>query len=168
MIIIHSGRIEIEEKLMGFSLGADDYAPKPCDPRELRARIDRQLQKRSVEVTSARRFQAGPFSGDLAKQSMSYQLDGSSVEIRLSTLEFRLIHFFMTHVDHVLGREQILNEVWGDSRNVGDRSVDAMISKLRLKLGPYGTVIQSVHGAGYRFCLFGVEQESRPTRKKAA
>ncbi len=69
----------------------------------------------------------------------------------LSSLEFRVLHFFMTHIDRVVSREQLLDQVWGNSRHVNDRSVDALISKLRHKLGDMSGLIQSVHGTGYRF-----------------
>lgn len=150
-IIIYSGSIDVEDKLMGFSLGANDYFAKPGDLRELKARIQIQLKKSNNNPVDRQILEIAPFHLNLITQSIYLKRDGSKKLMDLSSLEFRVLHFFMTHIDRVVSREQLLDQVWGNSRHVNDRSVDALISKLRHKLGDMSGLIQSVHGTGYRF-----------------
>lgn len=150
-IIMLSGRGQVEDKLVGFNVGADDYLAKPGDLRELRARINLQLRKRS-QIRTEHQLRAGPFQCDAILQRISMEFDGKIQELDLSQLEFRLMHYFLTHMDHVLSRKKLIDEVWGTSRQVSPRSVDTAASKLRQKLGPWGELLQSVHGVGYRFC----------------
>lgn len=151
-IIIFSGRGDIEDKLIGFSLGACDYVSKPVDLRELKARIQIQLKKTTAGWPEHQHFEVGPFQLSPVHQSVSVWANDQRLELQPSPLEYRLLYFFLTHIDHVLSREQLLNQVWGNSRFVSDRSVDAIISKLRQKLGPHAELLQSVRGQGYRFC----------------
>lgn len=150
-IIVLSGRLCIEDKLMSFSLGAGDFVQKPVDLRELRARIQVQLKQRAKEQGSQQLLEVGPFHGNLLTQIISYWEGGQKIEINTSPLEFKLLHFFLTHLNHVISRQQLLDKVWGRDRNVTERSVDALISKLRQKLGPYAKYLQAVHTVGYRF-----------------
>lgn len=151
-IIIHSGRCEIEEKMLGFSLGAKDFIIKPVDLRELRARIQVHLGQKKIEAQAARVLQVGPFECNFVNQTVSYWAQGNKMDIVGSQLEFKLLHFFLTHIEHVVSRDQLLDQVWGDARHVSDRSVDAFVCKLRRKLGPYAVLLQSVYRVGYRFC----------------
>lgn len=151
-IIIFTGRFDIEDKLMAFSLGASDYITKPVDLRELRARVGVHLKAKEPQDSSkSTYFQVGPFEGDLTTQVISYVESEKKIEVPTSPLEFKLLHFFLTHIDHVVSRDQILDKVWGSGRHVNDRTVDVTISKLRQKLGPYSHFLQPVRGMGYRF-----------------
>lgn len=150
-VIFLTGRMDLEDKLLGFSVGAQDFVSKPVDLRELRARVSVHTQKRKEELQKSTQIQVGPFQVDTVTQAASYRHEGKTVDIKLSPLEFKLLYFFLTHIDHVLTRDQLLDRVWGDSRHVNDRSVDALTSKLRQKLGPYGDLIQATTGVGYRF-----------------
>lgn len=150
-MLILSGRTGVEEKLMGFSLGADDFVAKPADPRELRARIHLQIKRMNATKHSEQEFRIGPFEGSLARQSLAYWENEKRIEVNPSPQEFRLLHYFLTHIEHVISRDEILGRVWGNDRQVNDRSVDALVSKVRRKLGPYGELLESVHGEGYRF-----------------
>lgn len=150
-IIILSGRFAVEDKLMGFSLGAVDFVQKPVDIRELKARIDIHLANNAKAQPDRSVFEVGPLQGNLLTQVISYWDGTNKVVLRTSPLEFKLLHYFLTHVDHVLSRHQLLDRVWGNERNVTDRSVDALISKVRIKLGPYGQFLTAVQSVGYRF-----------------
>lgn len=167
-IIIYSGSLEIEDKLMGFSIGANDYFTKPGDLRELKARIQIQLKEAHKEVEKKHHIDMDPFQLNLNTQSIYYWENGSKKILNLSSLEFRLLHFFLTHVDHVVTREQLLDQVWGSLNHVNDRSVDAVISKLRYKLDSYAGLIQSVHGVGYRFLNPRAMVQEKNNLKKAS
>lgn len=84
------------------------------------------------------------------------------VQIFLRPLEFRLLHFFMTHPDRVHSREQLLDEIWGDWIVVGERTVDVHIRRLRATLQPFGLdkLVQTVHCRGYLFS--GTPHHSSP------
>jgi len=150
-VIILTGRSDIEDKLIGFSVGAKDFLSKPVDFRELKARILVHVQKRRAEAKNRTQIQVGPFRADSIRQTASYVFEGKNVDINLSPLEFKLLYFFLTHIDQAMSREQLLDNVWGHSRNVADRSVDALTSKLRQKIGPFSQLIQAAPGIGYKF-----------------
>lgn len=150
-IIIFSGRNDVEDKLVGFSLGACDYVQKPVDLRELKARIQIQLKNAAPAESIRKEVEIGPFKINLLQQRVAMNGSEGWINLILSPLEFKLLNHFLTHVDHVIHREQLLDQVWGREHHVSDRSVDVMISKLRAKLGIHGSLLQSVRGAGYRF-----------------
>lgn len=150
-VIFLSGRSEVEDKLIGFSVGGKDFILKPCDPRELKARIHSHLNEKIKNKENTALSNVGVFRVELAQQRIDYMFEGKYVGIDLSPFEFKLLYFFLSHTEHVLTRDQLLDKVWGDSRNVTDRSVDAVVSKLRKKLGPYSNLLKSVRGEGYRF-----------------
>ncbi len=151
-IIIFSGRTDIEDKLIGFSLGASDYIPKPVDLRELRARVAFQIKNASHTQVESRLLTVGPFQANPVTQIITVLEGQQRIDLQLSFLEYRVFYFFLTHIDHVLSRQQLLDQIWGETRFVNDRSVDATISKLRQKMGAHSELLQSVRGAGYRFC----------------
>lgn len=151
-IIIFSGRTDIEDKLIGFSLGASDYIPKPVDLRELRARVAFQIKNASHTQVESRLLTVGPFQANPVTQIITVLEGQQRIDLQLSFLEYRVFYFFLTHIDHVLSRQQLLDQIWGETRFVNDRNVDATISKLRQKMGAHSELLQSVRGAGYRFC----------------
>lgn len=152
-VIFLTVREDIKSKLMGFSLGGDDYLTKPAEPLELRARIDAKLRKMhelkdgmtSSEITAA------DMTLDTERQAVWVNEPQGRVALDLTPLEFRLLLFLVRHPEQALERAAILNAVWGDSTHVLDRSVDSYIAALRRKLGARGKMIRSVHGLGYQF-----------------
>ena len=156
-------REDVKSKLMGFSLGGDDYIIKPAEPLELRARIDAKLRKLSEVRESATQplMALGDLVLDPERQAVWIDHGDSKTALDLTPLEFRLLLHMGRNANEPLSREKILNHVWGDTTHVLDRSVDSYVAALRRKLGPFGKCIKSVHGVGYRF----VPQV--PTRKTA-
>lgn len=150
-VIFLSGNIAVEDKLVGFSVGGSDYMTKPCDLRELLARIKAQLELQTKAKSAAQNFEVGSFRGNLSEQRISYINGTERVVLDLTPIEFKLLYFLLTHVDHVLSRDHLLDRVWGEARHIGDRTVDVVVSKLRQKLGPFGHCLKSVRGEGYKF-----------------
>ena len=146
-IIIFSGRTDVDDRLLAFSVGANDFVPKPADLRELRARILAQTNKSSL----SKNLETGPILVDTDRQAIFIRENSSQSEIPLSPLEYKICLFFLKHIDHVISREQLLQQVWGESRFVSDRCVDTVICKIRTKLGAHSSLLQSVRGVGYRF-----------------
>jgi len=145
-VIMLTARSEETDKIIGLSVGADDYLTKPFSPRELMARIKSVLRRlhtsspldsRSVIALEHIRIDNGRrrvWVGDL--------------EIELTTLEFNLLHTLADHHGMVLSREQLLEKVWGYDYFGDLRVVDVHIGHLRKKVGE--DYIETVRGAGYR------------------
>ena len=146
-IIMLTARAGDDDKVAGLESGADDYITKPFSPRELEARIQAVLRRRSPELTS----EAVEIEG-LVLNPATRTVTGNGSELRMGPTEFQLLHFFMTHTDRVYGRPQILDQVWGDHVFIEDRTVDVHIRRLRDALAPSGhdALVETVRGAGYR------------------
>jgi two-component system phosphate regulon response regulator PhoB len=147
-IIMLTARGEEQDKLRGLETGADDYITKPFSVRELEARIKAVLRRRAPEITS----DAIEYHG-LRLDPASHRITGHGKSLPMGPTEFRLLHFFMTHLERVYSRTQLLDFVWGDHVFIEERTVDVHIRRLRAALEPSGhhALIQTVRGSGYRF-----------------
>ncbi|WP_299831201.1 response regulator transcription factor [uncultured Roseobacter sp.] len=138
-----------DERVSGLRLGADDYLPKPFDFDELIARVS-ALHRRATGYAS------NGDEGKLQHQGLVYDsaamvLTVDGVVVDLSAKERELIAILMASKNKALSRERILNSVWGTHEDPMTNVVDVYIGRLRKKLGPYGQLIATVRGAGYRF-----------------
>ncbi len=151
-IILLTARGEEEDKVRGLEIGADDYVSKPFSPKELVARI-RAVLRRSGKIQG----QAQITLGDLILDTEQHRLSIGDKQLEVSPTEFRLMHFFMTHPDKVYSRTQLLDQVWGRSVYIEERTIDVHIRRLRKILEEYGRedLVQTVRGFGYRFSLVG-------------
>ena len=149
-IILLTARGEEEDKVRGLEIGADDYMTKPFSPKELVARI-RAVLRRSGKIQG----QAQITLGDLMLDTERHRLSIGDRQLEVSPTEFRLMHFFMTHPDKVYSRTQLLDQVWGRSVYIEERTIDVHIRRLRKILEEYGRedLVQTVRGFGYRFSL---------------
>jgi len=149
-IILLTARGEEEDKVRGLEIGADDYVSKPFSPKELVARI-RAVLRRSGKIQG----QAQITLGDLVLDTEQHRLSIGDKQLEVSPTEFRLMHFFMTHPDKVYSRTQLLDQVWGRSVYIEERTIDVHIRRLRKILEEYGRedLVQTVRGFGYRFSL---------------
>jgi two-component system phosphate regulon response regulator PhoB len=149
-IILLTARGEEEDKVRGFDVGADDYMTKPFSPKELVARI-RAVLRRSGKLLGGGQI----VLGDMVLDAEQHRLSIGERQLEVSPTEFRLIQFFMTHPDKVYTRTQLLDQVWGRSVYIEERTVDVHIRRLRKILAEYGReeLLQTVRGFGYRFSL---------------
>ena len=159
-VIFLTAKAEVSSKVLGFTLGADDYIVKPCDPSELRARLDSKIRWSRELQEGEKILVQGPFSFHIEMQRIDVEKNGQSETLEFTPLEFKLLYYLASHKDHILSRDQILDAVWGKTTNVLDRSVDTYIAALRRKLGPYKDVIKSVHGVGYKFTLDSIDSQA--------
>ena len=146
-IIMLTARGEEEDKLKGYDSGIDDYLTKPFSPRELVARI-RALLRRAGKPDD------GLITvGDMVLDLRSHQLRINDNPVKLGPTEFRLLEHFMSNINRVFDRGQLLDHVWGRSIYVEERTVDVHVLRLRKALKPYGMHrhIETVRGVGYRF-----------------
>jgi len=149
-IILLTARGEEEDKVRGLEIGADDYITKPFSPKELVARI-RAVLRRSGKLKGLAQI----ILGDLILDTDQHRLSIGDKQLEVSPTEFRLMQFFMTHPDKVYSRTQLLDQVWGRSVYIEERTIDVHIRRLRKILGEYGRedLVQTVRGFGYRFSL---------------
>jgi len=149
-IILLTARGEEEDKVKGLEIGADDYITKPFSPKELVARI-RAVLRRSGKIQGLAQI----VLGELVLDTEQHRLSIGDRQLDVSPTEFRLMQFFMTHPDKVYNRAQLLDQVWGRSVYIEERTVDVHIRRLRKILGEYGKedLVQTVRGFGYRFSL---------------
>ncbi|MBN1415237.1 MAG: response regulator transcription factor [Bacteroidales bacterium] len=136
------------DKLTGFSLGADDYITKPFSVRELIARVKAVLRRPNPqEVAESASLKIAGFELDQEKKKLF--IEGARVE--LTPHEYYIMRLFLNNPGKVYTREEILNYAWNENINVLDRTVDVHITRLRKKLGNYGKCIVSRSGHGYCF-----------------
>jgi two-component system phosphate regulon response regulator OmpR len=148
-IIMLTARGDVMDRIVGLELGADDYLPKPFEPRELVARIQAVL-RRGAHPEGAERVRAGSLEVDWTTRTA--RLDGRPLD--LTTAEFELLGLLVRHRGRVLGRDRIMALSRGSDRDAFDRSIDVLVSRLRGKLGDDARrprFIKTVHGAGYSF-----------------
>jgi two-component system phosphate regulon response regulator PhoB len=147
-IIMITARAGEDDKVAGLESGADDYVTKPFSPRELEARIQAVLRRRTPQLTR----DAVAIEG-LEINPATRTVTGAGKPLKMGPTEFELLHFFMTHTDRVHTRTQILDHVWGDHVFIEDRTVDVHIRRLRDAISPSGheDLIETVRGVGYRF-----------------
>ncbi|AAU90779.1 MULTISPECIES: phosphate regulon transcriptional regulator PhoB [Methylococcus] len=148
-LILVTARGEEEDKIRGLDVGADDYVTKPFSPRELIARIRAVLRRSNRQSKLDGRIEIGGILLDTDEHRLS--IDDESVN--LSPTEYRLMEFFLTHPSKVYSRAQLLDQVWGRSAYIEERTVDVHIRRLRKILSEHDRedMIQTVRGFGYRF-----------------
>ena len=152
-IVMLSAMGEDTDRIVGLELGADDYLPKPCNPRELLARIRAVLRRPRDAAGGGDDGPALCFAGwrlDLMRRGLT-RPDGEAVT--LSAGEFALLRAFAESAGRVLTRDQLLEKARGQDADVFDRAVDVSISRLRRKLddGSGLELIHTLRGEGYRF-----------------
>ncbi|MBN1108828.1 MAG: response regulator transcription factor [Bacteroidales bacterium] len=134
--------------LTGFSLGADDYIPKPFSVNELTARVRAVLKRSNKEKT---KIQAGMKFGALELDTSKKRLLINDEKVELTRKEFEILQLLLENQTTVFSREEILHEVWGSDVIVTDRTVDVNITRLRAKLGVFGQNLKNKSGYGYFF-----------------
>ena len=145
-VIMLTARGEESDRIRGFETGADDYVTKPFSPRELLARVAAVLRRmrpalagESLEI------------GDLRLDPVAHRVERRGGAVRLGPTEYRLLRFFMEHPRRVFSRAQLLDAVWGNDSEIGERTVDVHIRRLRqaIALPQTSDPIRTVRSAGY-------------------
>ncbi len=143
ILILLTAKDEEMDILEGFEAGCDDYITKPFSTRQLQARIKAHLKR--YQPRQVDQIVVGNTTMDLTR----YQVLVDDEPIILTKTEFELLRFLLSHPDHVLSREQILNEIWNFDYDGDTRIVDVHVFKLRSKLKEADWSIESIRGVGY-------------------
>jgi two-component system OmpR family response regulator len=152
-IIMLSAMGEETDRIVGLEVGADDYLPKPCNPRELLARVRAVLRRGSQpageegQTSKLRRF--GNWALDIVQRQLSRT---GAPPVSLTDAEFRTLTAFLDRPQRVLTRDQLIEHARGLGSDVFDRAIDVTISRLRKKLAPEDP-IRTVRNEGYMFTL---------------
>ncbi|WPL16315.1 Transcriptional regulatory protein OmpR [Thiorhodovibrio winogradskyi] len=155
-IIILSARGDEIDRIVGLEVGADDYLPKPFNPRELLARIRAVLRRHSPAATEEAEEDSddshhfGPYRLNIGLR----QLERDGETLSLTSGEFDLLNVFCEHPNRLLERDRLLDLLKGYERNPFDRSIDVQVARLRAKIEPdkkHPRYIRTVWGRGYIF-----------------
>ena len=151
-IIFCTARDSEDDMVMGLNLGADDYITKPYTIRNVIARVKSVLRR-----TAQKKIHTSPDKPNILKAEGLHldlefkrcTVDGE--EVKLTRKEYELLAYLISHRGQICSREQILGRVWSDEVVVLDRTIDVNITRLRSKIGPYGSYIVTRSGFGYGF-----------------
>lgn len=144
-IIISSARSDVTDKVSALELGADDYLPKPYDPRELEARIHSVLRRYDSKAEMAATEVKSDFTLDESAMQISYK--GRALD--LTNAEFGILSYMVKKQGMVVSREDIIHNVSAINEDSSNKSIDVMVGRIRAKLGDK-TLIESVRGIGYK------------------
>lgn len=145
-VIMLTARGDVMDRVVGLEIGADDYVPKPFEPRELLARLQTVLRRARAPAPNSKRLAFDGLSIDLERRQV--QCAGSTVE--LTSTEYELLVLLASEPHKVFDRDQILNKLRGHEAELHTRAVDILVSRLRKKLEPLDC-IKTLRNAGYAF-----------------
>ena len=148
-VLFLTARSDEVDRVLGLEIGGDDYMTKPFSPRELIARVKAHLRREEMDAEPGA-VEIGPFRLD--RMAHRVLLDGR--ELSLTSTEFNLLEFFLTHRGRAYSRSQLLEAVWGEQRYVTPRTVDVHVRRLREQIEEQPDsprYLTTVRGFGYRF-----------------
>ena len=159
-VLMLTARGDDVDRIVGLEMGADDYLPKPFNPRELVARV-RAIQRRgrTFDESGTEAREPGELQvGDLQLCRSSRSVRRADTPLNLTSVEFNLLQILLERAGQVISREDLVSEALGRRLSAYDRSIDVHISALRKKLGPLpdgAERIRTVRGIGYLYSLSG-------------
>jgi len=150
-VIFLTGATDTEDRVLGFSLGAEDYVVKPLEPKEFLARIKSKLKKKpTAQIQTS--YKKSNFVVDLESQRIFViNSDKTETELHLTPIEFKLLAYFIRKEGQVVSREELFTAIWGDSVHITGHTIDTHISTLRKKIAITSHRLRAVIKKGY--CL---------------
>lgn len=145
-IVMLTARGDVMDRVVGLEIGADDYVPKPFEPRELVARVQNVLKRVGPQDQNAKLLRYGELQIDLKRRQVSID----QRPVKLTTMEYQLLVLLAQSPEENFTRDDILNAIRGIDTEIYSRSVDILVSRLRHKLKPL-EFIKTVWGSGYTF-----------------
>jgi two-component system OmpR family response regulator len=151
-VIMLTARVDEIDRIIGLEMGADDYLPKPFNPRELLARIKSILRRTRALPPARAEARRVRFAGWLLDLGARQLESSDGVVVALSSAEFRLLSVFVEHPNRVLHRNQLMDLALGRESAPFDRAIDVQVSRLRTRLRDDGReprIIKTVRNEGY-------------------
>jgi two-component system alkaline phosphatase synthesis response regulator PhoP len=148
-VIMLTAKTEETDKVIGLSVGADDYVTKPFSPRELVARVKAALRRLKTRAGTGAERSVLSFK-HVHMDTSAHTVMVNDVPVELTSIEFDLLHALAENHGHVLSREQLLEKIWGGEYFGEMRVVDVHLGHVRQKLG-IESLITTIRGVGYRF-----------------
>jgi DNA-binding response OmpR family regulator len=148
-IIMITAKGEESDVVLGLGIGADDYVTKPFRVKELLARIKVRLQRNRDDKNETERKKLQVLGVVIDPVGHRVLVDGEPVA--LTVTEFKMLYFLASHPSVVYSRYDLLERVGDGDTVVTDRTVDVHVRNLRMKIKPYGNLVETVRGVGYRF-----------------
>jgi DNA-binding response OmpR family regulator len=145
-----SSKGEVDNKVLGLKLGADDYLTKPIEPKELLARVENKIS-RYEKFKAPALLEFGNLSLNPETQMVSISKEGRIEDLSLTPIEFKILLQLTQNSNQVFSREDLIKKVWGNAIHIQPRNIDTHVNSIRKKLQDYGNSIESVYGSGYRF-----------------
>ncbi len=152
-VVFLTAQDHVSEKVLGFSLGAEDYITKNSDFLEMKARLEARVKKLSSTTEIKKIESFGPVKVNVHTQEVYWSDNGQDRLIELTRLEFKIFWLLSHHLGETVSRDEILDKVWGPGFQVYTRSVDTHVSNLRKKLPKVVFRIESSSGQGYKMNL---------------
>jgi two-component system alkaline phosphatase synthesis response regulator PhoP len=150
-VLMLTARGQVQDRVVGLKLGADDYLTKPFEMAELLARIEARLRRgRPAEAASPEAYKFG----NVRVNFKTVEVEREGMAVDLSTKEFQLLKYLIQHRGTVVTRDELLDTVWGYDKPPSTRTVDVHVAWLRRKIEPQAHLPQyilTVHGIGYKF-----------------
>ncbi|MBE1444422.1 response regulator transcription factor [Paenibacillus sp. OAS669] len=146
-VIVLTAKNEMNDKILGFQLGADDYLTKPFETRELVLRIRAVMRRMKADTNpSSDLLQIGVLEIDRAERTLKV----AGKLVKTTSKEFELMWLLCKNPKKVFSREHLLDQVWGYDYYGQTRAVDMLVNRLREKLKPHEHILATVHGTGYK------------------
>ncbi|GAB4462319.1 MAG: response regulator transcription factor [Armatimonadaceae bacterium] len=167
VIMLTARGSDATDRIVGLEMGADDYLPKPFQPRELVARI-RAVLRRTQSTEDVRPEREQFALGNIFLDSGTREAQRDGVVLPLTAAEFDVLKVLLRHAGQVVTREALVKNALGRDLSPYDRAIDMHLSNLRKKLGDSGDSIKTIRGVGYLFALPSATPESEIEGEEAA
>ena len=153
-IILLSAKSQDDDKILGLDVGADDYITKPFNPLEVMARVKAQI-RRVYKLTDGEANEKDVIEiGDIVLDKFNVKVKFKGNDLELTSIEYKILKYFMENSGRILTKNQIFEEVWNESFLGGDNTIMVHISRLRDKIEDNGRTpkyLKTIRGLGYRF-----------------